>query len=136
MTTHISSSSQGWLGSLEKRATGRDLLTALPEAMTDPFSSPTRRLEEVLASFRYRRDPASLLEWATAQTGLSDPLADFTRHELEQAFPFYCHRRDACLRELVTTLKRGGQVKTLQQMAGQLTNNTARRTLQEAIRTC
>ncbi|MCC5829109.1 MAG: hypothetical protein JJU36_06640 [Phycisphaeraceae bacterium] len=136
MTTHLSSTSQGWLGSIEKKPTGRDLLTALPEAMTDPFTSPARRLEEVVESFRFSRDPLSLLEWATTQTGLADPLGEFTRHELEQTFPFYCHRRDACLRELVTTLKRSGELAVVQRLASETRYPSARKTLLEAIRTC
>ena len=63
-----------------------DTLTGLPENATDPFTSLPKRVEATLGLFRYTGMGASLLDWATAQTGLRDPLSAFNRHELEQHF--------------------------------------------------
>lgn len=63
-----------------------ETLAGLPEAATDPFTSLPRRVEATLGLFKYTGMGASLLDWATAQTGLRDPLSAFNRHELEQHF--------------------------------------------------
>jgi hypothetical protein len=62
------------------------LLSGLPEQVTDPFISLPKRVEATLGLFKYTGHGASLLDWATAQTGLRDPLSSFNRHELEQHF--------------------------------------------------
>lgn len=61
-------------------------LSGLPEAATDPFVSLAKRVEATLGLFRFTGSGASLLDWATLQTGLRDPLSAFNRHELEEHF--------------------------------------------------
>lgn len=99
----------GWLGQLERSATGKaptHELWDLPDALTDPFVSDLERLKAVLATYRFSTDARSLLEWAVAQTGLSDPMTKYTRQEMEQAFPRFARDRDQHLKQLVFQLKR------------------------------
>lgn len=113
-STSTSGTEGGWLSALEQERQGRRNgepyeLWELPEAMKDPFSSIERRLLATLDSYRFSTEPRSLTEWAAAQTGLNDPLTKYTRQDLEQAFLRYARDRDAHLKELVLTLKRGNQ---------------------------
>ncbi len=127
MSTSMSSkttSGQGWLASLEEK-TPLQKLTALPEELTDPFASNYRRLKATLDTFRFSTQPRALIEWAVTQTGLSDPLTQFTRHELEQAFPFYAHARMAHLNELVRTMKREGDLGGLNKAMSETTGPAA-----------
>jgi hypothetical protein len=127
MSTSMSpktSSGQGWLASLEEKSPTHRL-TALPDALTDPFSSNYRRLQATLATFKYSTQPRALIDWAITQTGLSDPLTQFTRHELEQAFPFYAHARMAHLNELVRTMKREGDLGSLNKAMSETTGPAA-----------
>lgn len=102
-------SAGGWLGQLERSATGKAQtheLWDLPEALTDPFVSDLERLKAILATYRFSTEPRSLLEWAVTQTGLSDPMTKYTRQEMEQAFPRFARDRDQHLKQLVFQLKR------------------------------
>lgn len=133
MTTQTTRNGQGWLETLERRQSG-DRLMQLPEEMTDPFASLYRRLTATLDSFRYTREPRSLIEWAVAQTGMGDPLSAYTRSELEHAFPYYCGVRDQHLRELVRTAKRSGELETLNRVLRETTNPAAARALGQAMK--
>jgi hypothetical protein len=86
--------------SLEER------FTRLPEACTDPFSTPAARLRATLALYRFTDTGASLLDWAAAQSGLKDPMSRFNRHELEVLFQKFAFARDEHLRRLVLDLKK------------------------------
>ncbi len=79
------------------RATA-ETLTRLPEAATDPFRSALGRLEAVLGLYRFTAEGASLMDWAAMQTGLSDPLSRFSRHELEEHFKRFAVERDQRLK--------------------------------------
>lgn len=79
-----------------------EVMGRLPEAAIDPFSTPLQRLEATLKLYRFTREPASLLDWASTQTGLADPLTRFSRTELEQFFIRYEHNRD---KQLAGTLQ-------------------------------
>ena len=62
----------------------REVMNRLPDAATDPFSTPVARLKATLALYRFTPTGSSLLDWAAAQSGLSDPMSRFNRHELER----------------------------------------------------
>jgi hypothetical protein len=81
-------------------------MTALPEAATDPFKSKRARLEYTIGLFRFTGSGASLVDWAAMQSGLSDPLSRFSRHELEQFFERFRQALDAHARKLIAELKR------------------------------
>ncbi|NUQ67439.1 MAG: DUF3553 domain-containing protein [Phycisphaerales bacterium] len=83
-----------------------EVMTRLPEAATDPFISLTGRLKATLNLYKYSDTGASLLEWATAQTGLRDPLSRFNRHELEQWFSRFKMEVDTHLRKLLKDARR------------------------------
>ncbi len=61
-------------------------LTTLPESVTDPFLSLASRFKAAMDLFKFSDTGAGLLAWATSQTGLADPLAMLSRHELEDLF--------------------------------------------------
>ncbi len=131
-----SSSGRGWLDELERnvgRSNGH-ALWELPEQMTDPFASLSQRLRATLDSYRFSTEPRALIDWATAQTGLHDPLTQYNRTELEQAFSGFARNRDQHLRSLVIEMKRKGQTPLLQQALQQTRQPEARQALQKAIR--
>lgn len=125
----------GWLGALE-RATGgtKNELWDLPTPMTDPFASLAQRLEATADSYRFSTDPRSLIDWASAQTGLDDPLSKYTRSELEQAFPRFARDRDAHLKNLVWQLKRRGELSVIQGLIRSTRVPAARAALERASR--
>ncbi len=90
---------QGWLGQIARRRP-EEAMTELPPAASDPFASLRKRLEFTIGLYRFEPVGAGLLNWAVAQSGLSDPLARFNRHELEQFFARWAHQRDAHLGKL------------------------------------
>lgn len=126
---------KGWLAELEQKngGTGSEL-TRLPESMTDPFASLPRRVERTLDSYRYNTDPRSLLDWAIAMTGLDDPLSRYTRHELEDAFPWFARNRDRHLVDLVRQLKSQGKTAQLTRIAGDARHPAAREAIKKAMR--
>lgn len=76
-------------------------LTDVPEPASDPFRSLQNRLEATTNLYRFEPTGKALLDWAAAQTGLSDPLSVFSRTDLEQAFERFRAVRDTHLRSLV-----------------------------------
>ena len=128
------STNGGWLGALAERNGSDHGLTALPEAMTDPFTSEARRLEATLDSYRFSTEPRSLVDWAIAQTGLHDPLSHYTRQELEHAFGRFARDRDQHLLALVRTIKKQGAHEVLQRAMSTVRNPHARAALKKAIR--
>ncbi len=121
-----------WLDDLE----GIDVherLTTLPQAATDPFSSLEARLKSTAELYRFSDSGGSLLAWASAQTGLSDPLSRLNRHELELAFQKFQMLLDRHLGELTSQAHRSGvQIETILANA----SPQARRALQRANRRC
>ncbi len=94
----------GWLGQITKRKP-EHIMTALPDAATDPFLPLRRRLQNVLALYRFDSGPR-LVEWAVAQSGLNDPLSRFNRHELENFFQRWRFALDAHLGRLLQEARR------------------------------
>jgi hypothetical protein len=81
-------------------------LAGLPESVTDPFVSLPKRVEATLGLFKYTGSGSSLLDWATAQTGLRDPLSSFNRHELEEHFQRFRTNVFTHLRRVTSDLRR------------------------------
>jgi len=134
--TTASPSDGGWLGSLAQRTTERSEheLWRLAEPLTDPFSSLNHRLQATLDSFRFSTEPRRLTAWATAQTGMHDPLTKYTRQELEQAFGRYAHARESHLQDLVRQLKRQNQKRFLNQAIQAAREPGAREAIKRAMR--
>jgi len=98
---------KGWLESLESASTAPDeALAVLPESATDPFRPLAARLRATLDLYRFEPTGASLIDWAAAQTGLTDPLSRFSRHELEAVFSRFASERDAHLSRLASEARR------------------------------
>lgn len=95
----------GWLDALERERAGSDL-SGLPEDCTDPLLPERTRFERTLALYRFKPEGGSLIEWATAQTGLRDPLTRYNRHELEEQFFRFRRRLDDHARALGDALRR------------------------------
>lgn len=81
-------------GLVEDEPDHAERLTQLPEPATDPFGTPASRLRATLDLYRHTDDGPGLIGWATAITGLADPLARFSRHELEERFARWRVLRD------------------------------------------
>jgi len=84
----------------------REVMTTIPESARDPFASLTARLSATFALYRFEPTGASLVDWAAAQSGLTDPLSRFNRHELEEFFRRFAVTRDEQLRSLLNEAKR------------------------------
>ena len=84
----------------------REVMTTIPESARDPFASLTVRLSATFALYRFEQTGASLIDWAAAQSGLTDPLSRFNRHELEEFFRRYAISRDEQLRGLLDEARR------------------------------
>ncbi|NJL30962.1 MAG: DUF3553 domain-containing protein [Phycisphaerales bacterium] len=128
---------RGWLDTLDPSNVGSNELYRLGDAMTDPFVSPSRRLQATLDTFRFGNDPRharNLLDWAVAQTGLKDPMTKYTRHELEQGFRRFVRDRDNHLFDLVRSMKRQGGQDALFQIKNSITEPLAKTSLERAIR--
>jgi len=65
------------------------IMTTIPDAARDPFATPGQRLKATLSLYRFTDSGGPLIDWAVMQSGLSDPLTKFTRHELEDFFGFF-----------------------------------------------
>ncbi|MCL4221151.1 MAG: DUF3553 domain-containing protein [Phycisphaerales bacterium] len=86
----------------------RERLGSLPDEAADPFRPLASRLRATVELYRYTDQGASLLAWATAMTGLADPLSRVSRHELEQAFARFEVLRDRHLAQLMQAAPREG----------------------------
>jgi hypothetical protein len=94
-----------WLEKAEAEP-AEERMSRLPEPATDPFRSKRSRLEATLGLYRFTGIGASLLDWATAQSGLKDPLSRFNRHELERFFERFKNNLDAHLKRLSFEMKK------------------------------
>lgn len=84
----------------------KDLMLKLPDAATDPFSTPRARMQATLNLYRYNGEGGSLLDWASVQSGLKDPMTKFNRHELEELFRRFVMIRDEHLKKLAFEFKK------------------------------
>lgn len=92
----------------------RARMAKLPEAATDPFTTPMARLTATLGLYRFGPTGASLLDWAAVQSGLADPLSRFNRHELEQFFESFVVVRDQHLKKAVQEARKADPGATAQ----------------------
>ena len=88
------------------KTTIAERLAHLPDELADPFRPLDTRLTETLASYRYQSGDRTLLAWAVAQTGMTDPLSVLSRHELEEHFTNYQIRLDRHLKTLLEEARR------------------------------
>jgi hypothetical protein len=93
-----------WLGGVARRKVEEAMATLSPE-VRDPFKSLGERLEVCLYLYRFERDGRGLTDWAVAQSGLTDPLSRFTRHELELLFDQWAAQREEQLGRLLAEAK-------------------------------
>ncbi len=89
-----------WLAPLVRRKID-EAMSSLPSEATDPFRALRDRIAFTLGLYRFDRTSRPLIDWAVAQTGLTDPLSRFSRHELEQYFDRWAFVRDAHLGRLL-----------------------------------
>lgn len=94
----------GWLAKIGERNATELMVGIAPEA-TDPFASGPVRLERTLKLYRYEGSGGSLIDWAVAQSGLSDPMTRFNRQELEQLHKRWLFNLDAHLAKLLQELR-------------------------------
>jgi Protein of unknown function (DUF3553) len=78
-----------------------EIMTKIPDAARDPFTSPAARLEATLSLYRFESTGGSLIDWAAAQSGLPDPLARFNRHELEDYYRMFANNLRSHLSKVV-----------------------------------
>lgn len=123
----------GWLDAMDPDGAKGGELWELPDALSDPFADLPQRLKATLETYRFSTEPRSLMEWATAQTGLDDPLSKYTRSELEHAFPRFARDRDAHLKDIIRQLKRENNYAALKD-AGRGLFPAAQSALDKAIR--
>jgi hypothetical protein len=95
----------GWLQEAEQGSI-TEQMARLPEPATDPFRTRKARFETSLGLYRFTPTGASLLDWASIQSGLKDPLSKFSRHELERLFDRFRVNLDAHLKKLGFELKK------------------------------
>lgn len=83
-----------------------DRMVSLPETVRDPFAAVETRLERTVELYRFDASARTLIEWGVAQSGLRDPLAVYTRHELEHLFLRWARNRDEHLLALIEQVRR------------------------------
>ncbi len=126
--------SGGWLDQLERSKSNSHELWELPDALTDVFSSELQRLLATLETYKFTTEPRPLIDWAVMQTGMSDPLTKYTRHDLEQAFARFARNRDQHLKDAVRNLKRNGKHQVLVQAHQQCSVLAGQTALERAMR--
>lgn len=84
----------------------KEVMLRLPQNATDPFSTPKARLAATIGLYRFSEHGGSLLDWATMQSGLKDPMTRFNRHELEELFRRWTQLRDEHFRRMAGELKK------------------------------
>jgi hypothetical protein len=83
-----------------------EVMNRLPDRATDPFISLDQRLKNTLDLYRFTESGGALLDWASMQTGLKDPLSRFSRQELEAWFGRFKMELDNHLKKLVRDVRR------------------------------
>ncbi len=95
---------------LDPNTTNVDLLTILPDIVTDRLAETEARLAEFARLYRFSDTPRDIFDWAVMLTGSPDPLQAFTADELAAHHSLFARRRDGALRELRRqTGKEGGE---------------------------
>lgn len=108
----------GWLQQMEDADRGpHGELYDLPDPCIDPFATPESRLKATLETFRFSKEPRSLIDWAVMQTKLKDPLTKYTRSQMEQAFPRFERDRNQHLWQIVRDFKHRNQLGLVREIA-------------------
>lgn len=105
LDNHVRERSGGLATDLEAVAV-KEVMTRLPDEVTDPFSSLEARFTATLELYRFLPSGGSLFEWACQQSGLKDPLTRFNRHELEQFFDRFRFELDSHLKSLTPEVRK------------------------------
>lgn len=121
-----------FLAKMREAATGGDPKAAMlkvSDEATDPFASPLQRFQATVRLYRYQPTGRSLLDWAAVQSGLTDPLSRYNRHELEKFFEQWCIGRDNQLKKVAQELKRAdpGVLQKLMGESPSIVQQTLRR---------
>tara|TARA_B100001750_G_C15230904_1_gene458045 strand:- start:38 stop:733 length:696 start_codon:yes stop_codon:yes gene_type:complete len=85
-----------------------DIMIAIPVACRDPFNSIEHRLRRTLDLYKFDMSGRGLMEWATYQTGMDDPLTRFNRTELEVYFKQFSEHREEHLSKLIQEARGDG----------------------------
>jgi hypothetical protein len=104
----------GWLDGIGK-STLDDRLRALPAEITEVLGTPLDRLAAIIPLYAVSEENKSLLRWARDQTGIADPLSQWTRDELLVALRDFRNERDAYLRGIAARIKQKQGPDALQQ---------------------
>ncbi len=88
------------------RNEAQQALQKLPENINDPFLPLMKRVQATLDVYKYWDKPAGVLDWATAQTGLRDPMSAFNRHELEAQMDRFRIALDTHFKKLLKDARR------------------------------
>lgn len=94
----------GWLDTLAGR-TIDDRLKRVPDELLRVLGTPRQKLDALLPLYEYDEEPKTLTRWARAQTGVGDPLSQWSRDELTLAFASFRADRDAALRSAAAMLR-------------------------------
>lgn len=84
----------------------KEVMLRLPTPATDPFGTPRARLQATVNLYRFSEHGGSLLDWATMQSGLKDPMTRFNRHELEDLFRRWAMVRDEHFKKTIWEFKK------------------------------
>jgi len=106
---------RGWLSELEGKNLDADALSELPDDVSDPFAALVRRIRLTGDLYRFKREPRSVMEWAVAQSGLTDPLSQFSRNDIEQQFVAFEQAREAHLRSLLVAARKAGDAAAIEE---------------------
>lgn len=121
-----------FLAKLRQSNSGGDPKVAMlriADDASDPFATPLQRFDATVRLYRYSPSGRGLLDWAAVQSGLSDPLSRYNRHELESFFQQWTINRDNHLKKIALELKKAdptGLQRALAQ-APPVINQTLRR---------
>lgn len=90
------------------RAASLEALQKLPENINDPFVPIMKRVHATLAVYKLwdKAGGAGVLDWATIQTGLRDPMSMMSRHELEAQMDRFRISLDGHFKKLLKDARR------------------------------
>jgi hypothetical protein len=88
------------------RAASLEALQKLPESINDPFVPIMKRVLATLTLYKLWDKPAGVLDWATGQTGLRDPMSLMSRHELEAQMDRFRIGLDGHLKKILKDARR------------------------------
>jgi hypothetical protein len=88
------------------RAASLEALQKLPENINDPFVPIMKRVQATLDLYKLWDKPAGVLDWATIQTGLRDPMSMMSRHELEAQMDRFRISLDGHLKKILKDARR------------------------------